>query len=124
MSFALLGWVLFGLALGSFANVCILRLPQGRSVAWPGSACPRCGAAIRWFQNIPVLSYILLRGRCASCRGPISPRYAMVELLTAALLAALFLKDAGSPAALALGAAPSSTSTAASSRTGFPPCWR
>lgn len=68
-----------GLVVGSFANVCIHRLPRRQSVVVPRSRCPRCGAAIRPLDNIPVLSYLLLRGRCRSCRAPISPRYPAVE---------------------------------------------
>lgn len=72
---------LFGLVVGSFANVVIHRLPLEQSVVFPSSRCPRCGAAIRPWQNIPVLSWLYLRGRCASCREPISARYPMVEAL-------------------------------------------
>ncbi len=78
---------LFGLALGSFLNVCIYRMPRELSVVSPRSACPRCKAMVRWHDNIPVLSWIILRGRCRDCHAPISPRYAVVELLTAALFA-------------------------------------
>ena len=74
-----------GLALGSFLNVCIYRLPRGLSVVRPRSACPACGAAISARDNIPVLSWILLGGRCRNCKARISPRYAVVELLTALL---------------------------------------
>jgi len=72
---------LFGLVVGSFANVVIYRLPREESIVFPSSRCPRCGASIRPWQNIPVISWLLLRGRCASCRQPISPRYPAVELL-------------------------------------------
>ena len=72
---------LFGLVFGSFLNVVIYRVPRELSVVAPRSACPGCGAAIRAYDNIPVVSWILLRGRCRSCRTPISPRYAIVELL-------------------------------------------
>jgi leader peptidase (prepilin peptidase)/N-methyltransferase len=74
-----------GLAFGSFLNVCIYRMPRGLSVVRPGSACPRCEKPIRFYDNIPVLSWLLLRGRCRHCSAPITPRYAAVELLTAAL---------------------------------------
>ncbi|HSA92729.1 MAG TPA: prepilin peptidase [Terriglobales bacterium] len=74
-----------GLAFGSFLNVCIHRLPRGLSVVRPRSACPACSAAIGARDNIPVLSWILLGGRCRHCRARISPRYAVVELLTALL---------------------------------------
>jgi len=71
----------FGLIVGSFANVVIHRLPLGESVVFPSSRCPKCRAAIRPWQNLPVISWILLRGRCASCREPISARYPAIELL-------------------------------------------
>jgi leader peptidase (prepilin peptidase)/N-methyltransferase len=70
-----------GLVIGSFLNVCIHRLPLGESVAFPGSRCPRCGTPIRWYQNVPILSWVFLRGRCASCRERISLRYPAVEAL-------------------------------------------
>jgi leader peptidase (prepilin peptidase) / N-methyltransferase len=79
-------WALaLGLIIGSFANVVIHRLPLGESVVWPNSRCPRCGAGIRWFDNIPLLSFAVLRGRCRDCGAPISWRYPLVEALTAAL---------------------------------------
>ena len=74
-----------GLAFGSFLNVCIYRLPRGLSVVKPRSACPDCGQAIGWHDNIPVLSWLLLRGRCRRCSRPIPARYAVVELMTALL---------------------------------------
>lgn len=73
---------LLGLVFGSFANVVIWRLPRGESLASPGSHCPRCGSTIAWHDNIPVLSWLLLRGRCRSCGEPISWRYPAVELLS------------------------------------------
>jgi leader peptidase (prepilin peptidase)/N-methyltransferase len=76
---------IFGLIFGSFLNVCIRRLPRHQSVVSPGSHCPRCQAPIQLRDNIPVLSYLLLGGRCRSCRGRISPEYPLVELLTGAL---------------------------------------
>lgn len=75
----------FGLLLGSFANVVIYRLPAEKSVVWPGSACPFCQTPIRWFDNVPVLSWILLRGKCRQCQARISARYPFVELLTGVL---------------------------------------
>jgi leader peptidase (prepilin peptidase) / N-methyltransferase len=68
-----------GLLVGSFLNVCIARLPRGESIAFPGSHCPQCGAPVRAWQNIPLLSYALLRGRCSHCQARISPRYPAVE---------------------------------------------
>ncbi len=88
----------FGLLFGSFANVCIHRLPEGRSVIWPGSSCPRCGAPVRAWQNVPVLSYLLLRGRCASCRVFISPRYPLVEAANGLLWLGLALQHGPAPA--------------------------
>jgi leader peptidase (prepilin peptidase)/N-methyltransferase len=77
--------VLLGLAVGSFLNVCIHRIPRGESLVRPGSRCPRCGYELRWFDNIPVLSYASLLGRCRKCRARISIRYPVVELATLAL---------------------------------------
>lgn len=82
---------LFGLCIGSFLNVCIHRLPAGRSIVHPPSACTHCGAAIRWYDNIPVFSYLLLRGRCRGCGSAISARYPIVELLTGLLALAVWL---------------------------------
>jgi leader peptidase (prepilin peptidase)/N-methyltransferase len=76
----------FGALVGSFLNVCIYRLPLGTSIVWPGSACPHCGRALAWFENIPIVSYLALRGRCRSCGATISPRYPAIEALTAALI--------------------------------------
>jgi len=81
---------LAGLVLGSFLNVCIHRLPAGESVVRPRSRCARCHAAIRWYDNLPVLSWILLRARCRDCAAPISARYPAVEILSAASLVGLW----------------------------------
>ncbi len=80
----------FGAIVGSFLNVVIHRVPRRQSIVRPGSRCPRCGAAIRWYDNIPILSWIVLRARCRSCGAPISTRYPMVEA-AAGLLAVLTL---------------------------------
>ena len=77
-----------GLVIGSFLNVVIARLPEGRSLVYPGSACPACGAPIPWYDNIPLLSFAALRGRCRACGMPISWRYPLVEALTGALFGA------------------------------------
>ena len=85
-----------GCCVASFLNVCIWRLPREESVAWPPSHCPNCNARIRWYQNIPVLSWLALRGRCANCHQPISARYLVVELLGGVLfLVAYFQWAAG-----------------------------
>ncbi len=73
----------FGLCVGSFLNVCIYRLPRGTSLITPRSRCPGCEYELRWYDNIPVISYVALLGRCRRCGGRISPRYPIVELLTA-----------------------------------------
>lgn len=78
---------LLGLAVGSFLNVVISRVPQGESIASPPSHCPSCGHPLRPWENIPVISWILLGGRCSACKTEISPRYVAVELATAALFA-------------------------------------
>ena len=77
--------IVLGLAVGSFLNVCIHRLPRGESLTLPPSRCPACEYRLRWFDNIPVVSYALLAGRCRKCRSPISIRYPLVELTTMAL---------------------------------------
>jgi len=81
-AFLLFALALFGLNIGSFLNVCIGRIPAGQSIVSPPSRCPRCNTAIRWQDNIPVLSYLILGGRCRQCRAPISLRYPIVELVT------------------------------------------
>lgn len=81
---------LLGLIFGSFLNVCIYRIPIGRSVVSPGSACPNCGMPIRAYDNIPVFGWVLLGGKCRNCKAKISPRYVAVELLTAFLFVACY----------------------------------
>ncbi|MDD5482783.1 MAG: prepilin peptidase [Kiritimatiellae bacterium] len=83
---------ILGTCIGSFANVCIYRMPLGRSVIVPRSHCPDCGALIAWFDNIPLLSLLFLGGRCRACTGEISRRYFLVELLTGALFLVVFLR--------------------------------
>jgi leader peptidase (prepilin peptidase)/N-methyltransferase len=83
---------LAGLAFGSFLNVCIHRLPRGESVVSPGSACPSCHRPIRAYDNIPVLSWLFLRGHCRDCKAGISPRYMLVEILTGLLFLACYAR--------------------------------
>ena len=81
---------LFGALIGSFLNVCIYRLPIGKSIVSPPSACPGCGRELSWYENIPVFSYLALSGRCRSCRIGISARYPIIEATTALLFAAAY----------------------------------
>lgn len=76
------------MAFGSFLNVVIARLPEGLSVVSPRSRCPKCGHQLPWYENIPVVSWVMLRGKCSGCHTPISPRYILVELLTGCLFMA------------------------------------
>jgi leader peptidase (prepilin peptidase)/N-methyltransferase len=78
---------LFGLLIGSFLNVCIWRLPKDESIVWPASRCTSCARELAWYENIPVFSYLALRGRCRTCRSRISIQYPIVELTTAAIVA-------------------------------------
>ncbi len=84
--------ILFGLVIGSFLNVCIYRVPRNQSVVRPRSRCPRCDHPIRPWENIPILSFVLLKGKCSKCKAPISWVYPLVELLTAVSFYLLFLK--------------------------------
>ena len=83
---------LFGACIGSFLNVCIYRIPAGESIVSPPSSCPRCGHRIRLYDNIPILGWLLLRGRCRDCSARISIRYPIVELATALLALLTFYK--------------------------------
>jgi prepilin signal peptidase PulO-like enzyme (type II secretory pathway) len=91
-----LGWILvawlfaLGGVVGSFLNVVVYRLPRGKSIVHPGSACPACGHPIRWYDNLPIVSWIILGGRCRDCRAKISARYPLVELGAATLFAGTF----------------------------------
>jgi leader peptidase (prepilin peptidase)/N-methyltransferase len=91
---------LLGLAVGSFLNVVIYRVPRGESVVRPGSHCPRCGEGIRGRHNVPVVGWLMLWGRCADCRLPISARYPLVELATGLLFTAVTLRLDSSPGAV------------------------
>ena len=86
---------LFGAVVGSFLNVCIHRMPRGQSIVSPPSACPHCGTHIRWYHNIPLVTYLLIRGKCRYCGVKITPRYFFVELLTAVAFLAVWLRFTG-----------------------------
>src|SRR5688572_15848348 len=88
---------MLGLAVGSFLNVVAYRLPRGESLVHPRSRCPGCATPVRPLDNVPVLSWLALRGRCRTCKTPISPRYPLIEALTAALCVAVVLAGAGEP---------------------------
>lgn len=83
---------IFGAVIGSFLNVCIYRLPRSLSVVFPSSGCPSCGSTIRFYDNIPIISYLLLRGRCRKCRSGISWVYPLVEFLNASLYVLTYYK--------------------------------
>lgn len=92
-------WGGVGAIAGSFANVCIHRLPRGESVVRPPSRCPACGSPVAFYDNVPVLSWLVLGGRCRACRGPISPRYPLVEAAGAAIFAGAALLWGPTPVA-------------------------
>ncbi len=81
--FTLITGFIFGACIGSFLNVCIYRIPEGKSIAFPGSFCPKCKSSIPFYLNIPILSYIIIKGKCRNCNSHISIRYPVVELITA-----------------------------------------
>jgi leader peptidase (prepilin peptidase)/N-methyltransferase len=82
---------LLGLLVGSFLNVCIYRIPRRESLAWPASHCTSCNRTLSWFENVPVFSWAILRGRCRTCRASISAIYPIVEIVTAAIFAGGYL---------------------------------
>jgi leader peptidase (prepilin peptidase)/N-methyltransferase len=84
--------IIFGAIVGSFLNVCIFRLPKEESIVWPGSHCPHCASPIHFYDNIPLVSYLLLKGRCRYCKKSISIQYPLVEGMTALGSLALFMK--------------------------------
>jgi leader peptidase (prepilin peptidase) / N-methyltransferase len=83
---------IFGLCIGSFLNVCIYRLPESKSIVRPRSMCPNCGTLIRFYDNIPILSYIVLRGKCRHCSATIALRYPVVELISGVFALGVYLK--------------------------------
>jgi leader peptidase (prepilin peptidase)/N-methyltransferase len=91
---------IFGLCIGSFLNVCIYRLPESKSIVYPPSSCPKCGYMIKFYDNIPVLSYLLLRGKCRGCRTPISFRYPIVEMMSGLFAVCAVLKFGPVPEAV------------------------
>ena len=96
-------WVFaVGAIVGSFLNVVIARVPRGESIVSPGSKCPRCGAPIRWYDNVPIVSWLLLRAKCRKCGEPISVRYPLVELLGGILAVAVVRQYGPTPTALGL----------------------
>jgi leader peptidase (prepilin peptidase)/N-methyltransferase len=90
-------FTLAGAAVGSFLNVCICRIPESLSIVSPPSRCPHCGHSIRYRDNLPIVSYLLLGGKCRDCKKIISPRYPFVEFLTAFFACALFFKYGATP---------------------------
>src|SRR5215470_14573149 len=92
----------FGTIVGSFLNVCIHRMPRGESIVSPPSHCPHCQYSIPWFLNIPLVTWLWLRGKCANCGAPISARYFLVELLTGVSFLSCWLAFGAQSAALAL----------------------
>jgi len=91
LSVAILVFI-FGAMIGSFLNVVIYRIPKGENIAFPASHCQHCKTPLKWYHNIPLLSWLFLKGKCAFCHAPIAKQYPMVELITGVLFAALYLK--------------------------------
>lgn len=88
-------FTIIGLCVGSFLNVVILRMPKDQSIAFPASHCPTCKSSLKWYHNIPLFSWIFLRGRCSFCKDTISIQYPLVELLSGIIFALVFLKSEG-----------------------------
>ena len=84
--------LIYGLIIGSFLNVCIYRIPREESIAWPGSHCPTCSHSLKWYDNIPLVSYTLLKGKCRYCQTNISSQYPLVESLNAVIYIIMYLK--------------------------------
>ncbi|MBY0586905.1 prepilin peptidase [bacterium] len=90
----ILAWFAYlGGAVGSFSNVVACRLPMGESIIWPGSRCPRCLTPIRWHDNVPILGWFLIRGRCRACQTPVPARYVWVEILFAGMFDVFYWTD-------------------------------
>ncbi|TWI71181.1 type 4 prepilin peptidase 1 [Desulfobotulus alkaliphilus] len=100
MTFFLVSSFIFGAIVGSFLNVCILRIPEGLSIVHPPSRCPGCEKKIAFYDNIPILSWLMLRGKCRNCQIKISPRYPLVEVITACLATALMWRFGLQPVTL------------------------
>lgn len=83
---------IYGLIIGSFLNVCIYRIPREESIAWPGSHCPACSHNLKWYDNIPLVSFLALRGKCRYCKTTISPQYPLVESLNAFIYIIMYMK--------------------------------
>ena len=83
---------IYGLIIGSFLNVCIYRIPRNESIAWPGSHCPTCSHNLKWYDNIPLVSYIVLKGKCRYCKTNISAQYPLVESLNAVMYIIMYMK--------------------------------
>jgi leader peptidase (prepilin peptidase)/N-methyltransferase len=88
---------LLGLVIGSFLNVCIYRLPRSESVTWPASHCTSCGRTLAWYENVPLVSWLVLRGRCRTCGAAISPLYPIVEVITGAVFLAGYVIYGATP---------------------------
>ncbi len=88
----LLAVFIFGTLIGSFLNVVIYRIPNGESIVFPSSKCPNCQTSLKWYHNIPIFSWLFLRGKCGFCKTPISKQYPIVELLTGIIFALLYVK--------------------------------
>lgn len=84
--------LIYGLIIGSFLNVCIYRIPREESIAFPSSHCPNCGTSLKWYDNIPLFSYLSLGGKCRYCKEPISKQYPIVEALNAVLYIIMFVR--------------------------------
>ena len=85
-------FLVLGLVIGSFLNVCIYRIPIGKSIVYPPSSCPKCNSQIKWYDNIPIISYIILGGKCRQCKSKISPIYPLIEALSGFITVLIYIK--------------------------------